>query len=170
MVQFSITEVRDTDNIPLEQIPRITITNSEGEVKPKDEDDDDDDDSGLWIIYLYQFLSKVSLSACLFVLLTSTERLCAMVCWTVMIECISDWWSGSHGFDPEIDYEIFSTVILSLPLIQEGHLSFSGKRICTSMARKGGGQVWQRCRVSCVTRASNWHWLTFGQGQRSCSR
>ena len=47
MVQFSITEVRDTDNIPLEQIPRITITNSEGEVKPKDEDDDDDDDSGL---------------------------------------------------------------------------------------------------------------------------
>ena len=31
----------------------------------------------------------------------------------------------------EIDHEIFSMVILSLPLIQEGQLSFSGKRMCT---------------------------------------
>ena len=31
----------------------------------------------------------------------------------------------------EIDHEIFSTVILSLPLIQEGQLSVSGKRMCT---------------------------------------
>ena len=31
----------------------------------------------------------------------------------------------------EIDYEIFSTVILSLLLIQEGQLSVSGKRIGT---------------------------------------
>ena len=30
-----------------------------------------------------------------------------------------------------IDQEIFSMVILSLPLIQEGHLSISGKRMCT---------------------------------------
>ena len=29
------------------------------------------------------------------------------------------------------DHEIFSTVILSLPLIQEGQLSVSGKRKCT---------------------------------------
>ena len=29
------------------------------------------------------------------------------------------------------DYEIFSTVILSLPLIQEGQLSVSGERMCT---------------------------------------
>ena len=28
----------------------------------------------------------------------------------------------------------------------------------------GEGRVWQRCRVSCVTRASNWYWLTVGQG------
>ena len=28
-------------------------------------------------------------------------------------------------------HEIFSTVILSLPLIQEGQLSVSGKRMCT---------------------------------------
>ena len=31
----------------------------------------------------------------------------------------------------EIDHEIFSTVSLSLLLIQEGQLSVSGKRMCT---------------------------------------
>ena len=31
----------------------------------------------------------------------------------------------------EIDHEIFSTVLLSLPLIQEGQLSVSGERMCT---------------------------------------
>ena len=31
----------------------------------------------------------------------------------------------------EIDLEIFSTVILSLQLIQEGQLSVSGERMCT---------------------------------------
>ena len=46
MVQFSITEVRDHDNIPLEAIPRITITNSEGESK-LGETNDESDDSGL---------------------------------------------------------------------------------------------------------------------------
>ena len=30
-----------------------------------------------------------------------------------------------------IDHEILSTVILSLPLIQEGQLSVSGERMCT---------------------------------------
>ena len=33
-------------------------------------------------------------------------------------------------------YEIFSTVILSLPLIQEGHLSVSGERMCTIMVNR----------------------------------
>ena len=33
-----------------------------------------------------------------------------------------------HSF-VEIDHEIFSTVILSLPLIQEGQLSVSGERM-----------------------------------------
>ena len=32
----------------------------------------------------------------------------------------------------KIDHEIFSTVILSLPLIPEGQLSVSGERMCTS--------------------------------------
>ena len=35
-----------------------------------------------------------------------------------------------HSF-VEIDHELFSTVILSLPLIQEGQLSVSGERMCT---------------------------------------
>ena len=35
-----------------------------------------------------------------------------------------------HSF-MEIDHEIFSMVILSLPLIQEGQLSVSGERMST---------------------------------------
>ena len=52
----------------------------------------------------------------------------------------SDWRPGGRGFNPqrgrqhsfvEFDREIFSTVILSFPLIQEGQLSVSGERMCT---------------------------------------
>ena len=37
----------------------------------------------------------------------------------------------SATFFVEIDHEIFSMVILSLLLIQKGHLSVSGERVCT---------------------------------------
>ena len=37
-----------------------------------------------------------------------------------------------HSF-VEFDHEVFSTVILTLPLIQEGQLSIYGERICTSI-------------------------------------
>ena len=56
------------------------------------------------------------------------------------IRCASDLRPGGRGFDTrrdrqhcflEIDHEIFSTVILSLPLIQDGQLSVSGERMCT---------------------------------------
>ena len=40
-----------------------------------------------------------------------------------------------HSF-VEIDNEIFSTVILSLPLIQEGQLSVSGERMCTILVNR----------------------------------
>ena len=40
-----------------------------------------------------------------------------------------------HSF-VEIDHEIFSTVILSLPLIQEGQLSVSGDRMCTILVNR----------------------------------
>ena len=57
----------------------------------------------------------------------------------------SDWRPGGRGFNPrrgrqhsivEIDHEIFSTVILSLPLIQEGQLSVSGQRMCTILVNR----------------------------------
>ena len=61
------------------------------------------------------------------------------------VGCASDWRPGGRGFDPglgrqhsfmEIDHEIFSTVILSLSLIQEGQLSVSGKRTCTTLVNR----------------------------------
>ena len=45
--------------------------------------------------------------------------------------------SGQQHTLVEIDPEIFSTVILSLPLIQEGHLSDSGERMCTILVNRG---------------------------------
>ena len=57
------------------------------------------------------------------------------------LDAPSDWRPGGRGFNPrrsrqhssaEIDQEIFSTVILSLPLIQEGQLSVSGERMYTN--------------------------------------
>ena len=57
----------------------------------------------------------------------------------------SDWRPGGRRFNPrldlqhsfvEIDHEMFSTVILSLPLIQEGHLSVSGERMCTILVNR----------------------------------
>ena len=38
--------------------------------------------------------------------------------------------------DYEIDYEISFTVILALPLIQEGQLSVSCKRMCTILVNR----------------------------------
>ena len=57
----------------------------------------------------------------------------------------SDWRPGGRGFNPrrgrqhsfmEIDHEIFSTVILSLPLNQEGQLSVSGERMGTILVHR----------------------------------
>ena len=61
------------------------------------------------------------------------------------LDAPSDWRPGGRGFNPrrgrqhsfvEIDHEILSTVILSLPLIQEGQLSVSGERICTILVNR----------------------------------
>ena len=61
------------------------------------------------------------------------------------VGCAFDWRPGGRGFDPrrsrqhsfmEIDHEIFSTVILSLPLIQVGQLSVSGERMCTILVNR----------------------------------
>ena len=61
------------------------------------------------------------------------------------LDVLSDWRPGGCGFNPrrgwqhsfvKIDHEIFSTVILSLPLIQEGQLSVSGERMCTMLVNR----------------------------------
>ena len=61
------------------------------------------------------------------------------------LDAPSDCRPGGRGFSPrrgrqhsfvEIDHEIFSTVILSLPLIQEGQLSVSGERMCTILVNR----------------------------------
>ena len=65
--------------------------------------------------------------------------------WVAQLDAPSDWRPGGHGFNPrrgrqhslvEIDHEIFSMVILSLPLIQEGQLSVSGERMCTILVNR----------------------------------
>ena len=65
--------------------------------------------------------------------------------WVAQLDAPSDWRPGGRGFNPrrgwqhsfvEIDHEIFSRVILSLPLIQEGQLSVSGKRMCTILVNR----------------------------------
>ena len=71
------------------------------------------------------------------------------------LDAPSDWRPGGRRFNPrrgrqysfvEIDHEIFSTVILSLPLIQEGQLSVSGKRMCTILVNRLEDKV---CPVTC---------------------
>ena len=61
------------------------------------------------------------------------------------LDAPSDWRPGGRGFNPrrgrqhsfvKIDHEIFSTVILPLPLIQEGQLSVSGERMCTILVNR----------------------------------
>ena len=60
------------------------------------------------------------------------------------LDAPSDWRPGGRGFNPrrgqhslvETGHEIFSTVILFLPLIQEGQLSVSGERMCTILVNR----------------------------------
>ena len=61
------------------------------------------------------------------------------------LDAASDWRPGGRGFNPrrgrqhsfvEIDHEIFSLVILSLSLIQEGQLSVSGEGMCTILVNR----------------------------------
>ena len=44
--------------------------------------------------------------------------------------------AGPATYLVEIDHEIFSAVILSLPLIQEVQLSVSGERMCTIIVNR----------------------------------
>ena len=79
----------------------------------------------------------------IFILNTETPTL--LPASVAQLDALSDWRPGGRGFNPrrgwqhsfvEIDHEIFSTVILSLPLIQEGQLSVSGERMCTLLVNR----------------------------------
>ena len=75
-----------------------------------------------------------------------------LICHTILLpasvaqlDAPSDWRPGGRGFNArrgrqhscvEIDHEIFSTVSLSLRLIQEGQLSVSGERMCTILVNR----------------------------------
>ena len=59
------------------------------------------------------------------------------------LDAPSDWRPGGRGFNPRrgrqhsfVEMKIFSTVILSLPLIQEGQLSVSGERMCSILVNR----------------------------------
>ena len=91
------------------------------------------------IIYLQ---NKIHFASCCPVLILLPRLLPASV---AQLDAPSDWRPGGRGFNPrrgrqhsfvEIDHEIFSTVILSLPLIQEGQLSVSGERMCTVLVNR----------------------------------
>ena len=67
--------------------------------------------------------------------LSRIENFVPVLTWKSNSMLPADWKLGGRGFNPrrgrqhsfvEIDHEIFSTVILSLLLIQEGQLSVSG--------------------------------------------
>ena len=67
------------------------------------------------------------------------EQSCCLAGLGGLVGCAVRLETGGRGFNPrrgrqhsfvEIDHEIFSTAILSLPLIQEGQLSVSGERMC----------------------------------------
>ena len=68
-----------------------------------------------------------------------------MLASVAQLDAPSDRRPVGRGFNPrrgrqhsfvEIDREIFSTVILSLPLIQEGQLSVSCERMCTVLVNR----------------------------------
>ena len=75
---------------------------------------------------------------------TQTTKTCCGYS-VAQLDAPSDWRPGGRGFNlrrgrqhsfVEIDLEIFSMVILSLPLIQEGQLSVSGERMCTILVNR----------------------------------
>ena len=106
-------------------------------------------DQGLhYLPFIKQFLdtsgSKMDFFNCLGVQILWENRVCTCKIKASIggsVGCSPSWGSGGNGLVPhwvwqdsflEIDHEIFSVIILSLPLIQEGQLSVSGKRMCTS--------------------------------------
>ena len=76
---------------------------------------------------------------------TDLDLHCLKPASVAQLDAPSDWRPGGPGFNPrrgqqhsfvEIGHEIFSAVILSLLLIQEGQLSVSGGRMCAILVNR----------------------------------
>ena len=81
----------------------------------------------------------------LFVVWYFLSKACERPASVAQLDAPSDWRPGGRGFYPrrgrqhsfvETDHEIFSTIILSLTLIQEWQLSISGERMCTILVSR----------------------------------
>ena len=88
---------------------------------------------------------RAAVTNTVFPLSIRTSLIITMPASVAQLDAPSDWRPGGRGFNPrrgwqhsfvEIDHEILSTVILSLPLIQEGQLSVSGERMCTILVNR----------------------------------
>ena len=95
-----------------------------------------------WIDKFYIVLVFFNPKVLIFFLSLQENMLLASV---AQLDAPSNWRPGGRGFNPrqgrqhslmEIDREIFSRVIVSLPLIQEGQLSISGKGMCTILVNR----------------------------------
>ena len=95
--------------------------------------------------YSDHFLSVIGRSVRLSINIFKRLLLWSLSALVAQLDAPSDWRPGGRGFNPhrgrqhsfvEIDHEIFSTVILSLPLIQEGQLSVSGERMRTILVNR----------------------------------
>ena len=83
-----------------------------------------------WLFAVLKFSIRLPLTRANIIGSGETVRVCRPAS-VAQLDAASDWRPGGRGFNPrrgrqhsfvEIDHEIFSTVILSLPLIQEGQL------------------------------------------------
>ena len=103
----------------------------------------------MWVAFALQklltfFQQKIS-EYCILNLLYKVNEMTLKPASVAQLDAPSDWRPGGRGFIPrrgqqhsfvETDHEIFSTVILSLPLIQEGQLSVSGERMSTILVNR----------------------------------
>ena len=94
---------------------------------------------------IYALEHNVRLTTCRMPMRPNSAGTTANTASVAQLDAPFDWKPGGRGFNPrrgrqhsfvEIDHEIFSAVILSLPLIQEGQLSVSGERMCTILVNR----------------------------------
>ena len=92
----------------------------------------------LYVAFVYMIVPHLSLFWCI-------RKAMLKLASVAQLDAPSDWRPGGRGFNPrrgrqhsfvEIDHEILSMVILSLPLIQERQLSVSGERMCTILVNR----------------------------------